>query len=67
MILVKFPAGDGSKGFPFLPTVTFPNKPSKTYQRTQGSRQTEVTSGDLCEGEFLCPEAFHGLQRAKGQ
>lgn len=43
-----------------LPTITFPNKPSKSYQCTQGPRQTQVTSCDLCVGQFLCP----GVPRA---
>lgn len=49
-----------------LPTITFPNKPSKSYQCTQGSRQSKATSGDLCAGEFLCPGALCGLWLAKG-
>lgn len=49
-----------------LPTITFPNKPSKSYQCTQGSRQSKATSGDLCAGEFLCPGALRGLWLAKG-
>ncbi|CAB1459911.1 unnamed protein product [Pleuronectes platessa] len=48
-----------------LPTITFPNKPSKSYQCTRGPRQTQVTSCDLCAGQFLCPGAPWGSRRAK--
>lgn len=48
-----------------LPTITIPNKPSKSYQCTQGPRQTQVTLVDLCAGQFLCPGVPRGWQRAK--
>lgn len=66
-VLVTFTAGSGVWDLTLLPMITFPNKPSTSYQCTQWARPTQMTFSDLYAGQFLWPIVPRGSCQAKGQ